>query len=624
MESADSTGSAERSDADPPRPEPAPAPESATAPAPASAPVEERELEAGSVSEPMPESAPVDERNPPVTILGLDFVGLVFALGFFAWSLSPSLLPRDWIFQGIVTGITSVTGYGVGVAVAYPVRRWVAPRFSWWRMRYRVELAAEIIVALIAVSTVISTLLAAANWQRDVDALMGMPPTAGIGYLRTGLIILAIFTLILLIARGLRRAAGALANVLSARLRVPISVAHVLAPVTVAVLLVVFVDKVLLAGSSDAARMVFAGQNNGTEHGVLQPVQPERSGSPVSPARWDTLGLQGRTFVAGGIGSIRLSAINGAPAREPIRVYAGLESAPDLAARVRLIIEELDRTGAWDRKVLVVAGTTGTGWVNPAAAQSLELMYNGDSAIAALQYSYLPSWISFLVDRSAAASAGAALIDGIRQQWAQLPADHRPRLIVYGESLGSQSAESAFDSLPDLRRQVDGALFVGPPNSNRMWREIEDRRDPGTHEVLPSYAGGLIVRFAAGAQDLGVPGPDSPNTATDPWTDPRVLYLQHASDPVVWWNPNLLFTRPDWLTEPPGRDRTPSMRWFPIVTFWQVSADLVRAQSPPSGHGHNYEDLLPEAWAAVAAPPNWTAADTDRVARALTILREAK
>ncbi|MRH92625.1 hypothetical protein GFY24_35280 [Nocardia sp. SYP-A9097] len=557
----------------------------------------------------------------PVTILGLDFVGLVFALVFFAWSLSPSLLPRDWVFQGIVSGFTSVTGYGVGVALAFPVRRWVAPRFSWWRLRYRFELASEIVVAILAVSTVISTLLAAANWQREVDALMGMPPTFGIAYLRVGLIILLIFLIVLFSARGLRRVARAIAHLLSVRLRLPMAAAHVIAPIVVAAAVLIFVDKVLLAGSSDAARMVFAGQNNGTEHGVVQPIRVERSGSPGSAAPWDALGLQGRTFVAGGLESARLTRINGAPAREPIRVYAGLESAADIAARVRLVVNELDRTGAWDRAILVVAGTTGTGWVNPAAAQSLELMYNGDSAIAAMQYSYLPSWVSFLMDRSAAATAGAALIDGIRQRWAELPQGHRPRLIVFGESLGSQSAESAFSGLGDLRRSVDGALFVGPPNSNRLWREIEDRRDPGTREVLPGYAEGLIVRFAAGKQDLAVPEPGALQTISDPWPLPRVLYLQHASDPVVWWNPNLLFTRPDWLTESPGADRTPAMRWYPVVTFWQVSADLVAAQSPPSGHGHNYEDLLPYAWAAVAAPPGWTSADSERAAATLTELR---
>ncbi|WP_297625661.1 alpha/beta hydrolase [Nocardia sp.] len=555
----------------------------------------------------------------PITILGLDLVGLVFALFFFAWSLSPSLLPRDWVFQGIVSGFTSVTGYGVGLLLAFPMRRWVAPRFSWWRFERRVELVLEILIALLAIFTVMSTLLVAASGQRDVDALMGMSQSAGVAYLRTGLIIVGIFLMVLAIARGLRRAARAFAGLLSARLHVSLPVAHVIAPITVAVAVVLFVDKVLLAGSSDAAHSVFAGQNNGTEHGVVQPISAERSGSPVSAAHWDTLGLQGRTFVAGGLGSERLAAISGVPAREPIRVYAGLGSAADTAARVRMIVGELDRTGAWDRKILVVAGTTGTGWVNPVAAQSLELMYNGDSAIAAMQYSFLPSWISFLVDRSAAASAGAALIDGIHQRWAQLPEGHRPRLIVYGESLGSQSAESAFGSLADLRRSVDGALFVGPPNSNHLWGAIEDRRDPGTPEVLPTYAGGLIVRFAAGKQDL--PLPEQHSAPRDAWPEPRVLYLQHASDPVVWWNTDLLFTRPDWLTEAPGRDRTSAMSWYPIVTFWQVSADLVRAQSPPSGHGHNYEDLMPYAWAAVAAPPGWTSADSDRITATLAAIQ---
>lgn len=98
----------------------------------------------------------------------------------------------------------------------------------------------------------------------------------------------------------------------------------------------------------------------------------------------------------------------------------------------------------------------------------------------------------------------------------------------------------------------------------------------------------------------------------------RVLYLQHASDPVVWWGPGLLFERPDWLAEPPGADRVPSMRWYPIVTFWQVAADIMVGNSPPVGHGHNYEDLIPYGWASVTAPDGWTDADTQRVAAAIT------
>jgi hypothetical protein len=57
-----------------------------------------------------------------------------------------------------------------------------------------------------------------------------------------------------------------------------------------------------------------------------------------------------------------------------------------------------------------------------------------------------------------------------------------------------------------------------------------------------------------------------------------VLYLQHASDPIVWWSPRLIWDEPDWLGEPHGQDVLGAMVWIPLVTFWQVAADL------PAGH----------------------------------------
>lgn len=397
--------------------------------------------------------------------------------------------------------------------------------------------------------------------------------------------------------------------------------ARLIAPLVVALAGALVVDYTIVAGSSDAARRVFSAQDDGTAPGVTRPREPERFGSPASTSPWHALGLQGRSFVAGGLRAPDLATLNGAPAREPIRIYAGLQSVPDTAARVRLILDELDRTGTWGRQILVVAATTGTGWANPVATQSIELMYNGDAAIVAMQYSFLPSWLSFPVDRSAASIAGQTLVQGIYRRRAQLPENRRPRLILYGEGLGSLSAEAAFDDLGDLRRSVDGALFVGPPNSNPLWRNIKDRRDPGTPEVLPTYASGLVVRFAADTEDLLIPAATSPHAITEPWMPPRVLYLQHASDPVVWWTPDLVFTRPDWLAETPGNNRVPSMRWYPIVTFWQLTADLIRATTPPPRHGHNYEDLIPAASAAIAAPKDWTAADTRRLEQMLSAMQ---
>ncbi|MEE2033867.1 alpha/beta hydrolase [Rhodococcus chondri] len=551
-----------------------------------------------------------------LSVFGLDFVGLVGALFFFAWSLSPSLIPREWFYQGLVSGVTSIIGYGIGVLVAFPARRWIAPRLTWWRRRHTARIIAQVVVAIAATATLIGSLLFAADWQNQIRALMGIETTTGFAYLRTGLVSVAIFAAVLYIARGLRWIGRRFAEFLARRLRVPVAGAHVLAPVILTVAAIVFVDEVLLASSSTAARIVFAGDNNSTDPGVEQPLEPERSGSAASPSSWESLGRQGRTFADGGLRADELAELNGAPALEPIRVYAGLEADGTTEEQVRLILDELDRTKAWEREILVVSGTTGTGWINPVAADSIEMIHNGNSAIAAIQYSFLPSWISFLVDGAAAKAAGDALITGVHERWLQLPEEQRPKLLVYGESLGSQSAEAAFDDLADMRHDIDGALFVGPPNSNRLWGSIVAHRDAGSPEVLPVYEDGVAVRFASDIRNL--------ESIEGRWEDPRVLYLQHASDPVVWWGPGLLFERPAWLAEAPGADRTPSMRWYPIVTFAQVAADIMVGTSPPVGHGHNYEDLIPYGWAAVSAPEGWTFADSQRIAEAVDRLHDSE
>ena len=67
-----------------------------------------------------------------------------------------------------------------------------------------------------------------------------------------------------------------------------------------------------------------------------------------------------------------------------------------------------------------------------------------------------------------------------------------------------------------------------------------------------------------------------------PWNGARVLYLQHPSDPIVWWSPRLTLRNPDWLSEEPGQDVLDEMVWLPFVTFWQVTADLPLAAGVPA------------------------------------------
>ena len=137
----------------------------------------------------------------------------------------------------------------------------------------------------------------------------------------------------------------------------------------------------------------------------------------------------------------------------------------------------------------MVVTTTGSGWVDPALVDSLEYLSNGDCATVAIQYSYLPSWISYLVDQSKALAAGRALFDAVYGAWVKLPPGDRPKLYVAGESLGSFGGEAAFTGENDLANRTNGALFVGPPNFNTLFRQFSDHREPGSPEIQPIYAG---------------------------------------------------------------------------------------------------------------------------------------
>ena len=339
-----------------------------------------------------------------------------------------------------------------------------------------------------------------------------------------------------------------------------------------------------------------------TAAGVHQPATSLRSGGPGSLIGWDTLGNQGRSFTGTGPTVNQIETFTGHPAMEPIRAYAGLASAPDPQSRAALAVRDLQRAGGFGRKNLLVVTTTGEGWVDPALVDSFEYLSGGDCATVAIQYSYLPSWISYLLDQSKAGDAGRALFDAVYGAWLQLPAGQRPRLFVAGESLGSFGAEAAFSGEYDLYNLTSGALFAGPPSFNTLFGEFRDQRDPGSPEVQPVYDGGRIVRFADDAiRDVPPDG--------RPWGAHRVLYLMHPSDPVVWWSPKLIFSEPDWLKEPSGRDVLNSMFWMPFVTFWQVTADLPFALGAPAGHGHHYAAEYVDGWNAVEQPSGITPGD---------------
>lgn len=455
-----------------------------------------------------------------------------------------------------------------------------------------------------AVIIVPLTLVLGRGWQEDVRELMGMDSQTGWAIIAILLVGVVVAVLILVISRFIRGLGRMIVHFIQRW--IPDRIAAIAGVVITAVIVVGLVQGFLLDPTVDALNSTFSVVNDGTEPGIVQPTVPERSGSQASLVSWDDLGIKGRDFIGSGPTREQISEFNGGiEAQEPIRVYVGLKSADSIEDRVDLAMQELDRTNAWDREYILVFATTGTGWVNPRGVDPLEYMHRGDTAIVALRYSYLPSFVQFIVDTEPAADSGRQMIAAVRARLDPLPADDRPKLLLYGESLGSYGTEQAFADVDDMIEQIDGATLVGPTFYNDIHTDLTGGREPESPFWRPVYDAGRHVRFAVDPADLTDP-------ATE-WAEPRIVYLQNSSDPITYFDIDLLWSQPAWLDDPRGPDVSSSMFWIPVVTFWQTVADLARAADVPAGHGHRYGANPADAWVAITMPDGWTDEDTNRL-----------
>ena len=550
-------------------------------------------------AEPRPAQA---EPKPDWWLRHYTFFGTAVGLVFIWLSMTPSLLPRGPLFQGLVSGLAGAIGYGLGVFGVWLVRYMrskdsspPAPKRAWLGL---------LIVGIIGQ---VLAIIWFHVWQDDVRDYMGVPRLTFWDHPLTAL--LSIVFLFGFVEIG--QLVGRLVRFLVRQLNrfAPPRVSAVVVVVLLLAFTIALLNGVVARLGMRALNNTFESVNDEEDPNFAAPTSPLLSGGPGSLVSWSSLGHQGRIFMSGGPSVEQLNAFNragnGPQAIEPIRAYAGLNSADGIDATAKLAARELQRTGGLNRKVVAVATTTGTGWINEAEASTLEYMYNGDTAIVSMQYSFLPSWLSFIVDKENARHAGQALFEAVDELVREMPENQRPKLVVFGESLGSFGGEAPFLALNNLVARTDGALFSGPTFNNTIWTDLTRNRDPGSPEWLPIYDKGDNVRFVAEADNLGRPA--------DPWGTPRVVYLQHASDPIAWWNPDLLFAKPDWLREPRGYDVSPRMEWIPVVTFLQVSADMAVAVDVPDGHGHVYVRNVANAWAAIMQPPGWTPEKTAKL-----------
>ena len=323
------------------------------------------------------------------------------------------------------------------------------------------------------------------------------------------------------------------------------------------------------------------------------PETPYVTGGPGSAVPFATLAREGRRFTSKVLSREEIAQVMGEPAKaDPIRAFVGLPTAPTVAARVAILMAELERMGAFERDLLVLVSPTGSGYINYVAAEAVEYLTLGSSAIVGVGYSVLPSLMS-MRQTELAVVQNRAVLDAVTARLRAIPEHRRPRLVVYGESLGANTMQDVWcgEGVPGLQRDgVAAALFLGTPAAGRFareWRAQPQRMDPHSELIevdsLAEYQAVVAARSGAGQGKCG-----------------RYVLLTHHDDPVAKFERRLMVRKPGWLGAPASRPQgvPKSPRWWPGTTFMVTAADVVNATSLTPGHfsrrGHDYrEDIAP-------------------------------
>lgn len=527
--------------------------------------------------------------------MDISLIGVVGALVMYGVSVSPSLLARSWQWHAVASGVLSAVGYIVGLTIQrfYAL---VVPRLG-------VEITApqSVSIAFRAVLLLgfflwfLRWLLQSYRERKRANHLVGMRGETLGEYLLGTFCAFILMLALLGIAWGLQWIGRAIVIVLSQWMHMVFALA--LSLLILVVIVYALTSQVLLKLGINFFTRHARKMNNRTAKGIVQPQVPERSGSPQSRSSWRAVGGQGRVFLGRGPSRSDIEAVTGCSAMEPIRVYAGMpEEGQSLQSAADLVVEELHRTGAFDRAVILIATSTGSGWVDEWQVQPLEYLTRGNCATASMQYSFVPSSINFLTDLDVSEEAAVILFETIRRAVDEIPEDRRPALFVCGESLGAYASQHVFSGIVDVLSRTDGALWVGTPAFTPMHAELTAIRHRGSPEVAPVVANGRHVRFVNVPENLWA---DVYGRELGDWNYPRVVYAQHPSDPVVWWNSELVWHKPDWISEKVDGDVSPHMQYTLGATYIQVLVDMPVAGTAPGGHGHTYHEELIPLWEAI-------------------------
>lgn len=520
--------------------------------------------------------------------------GLCLGLLLFAASLTPSLIPRNALMQGLLGGASFAIGYGIAIGLV-ALWEWLGFRTRGGRVVAWIIVLAGVLVAAYALSQV-------TPWQDSIRVLMGMPALES-SHPASVLAIAVATAAVLFVIAWLFKLLARLA-LAWARPFVPERVAILTAIVVALALFGMLIDGVLVRYALTVLDASYAELDELIEPETAMPTASWKTGSPASLISWIDLGREGRRFVDGLPSREDIAAFWGGEAEQPLRVYVGLNAADTAEERADLALRELIRVGGFDRAVLCVSVPTGTGFMDAAATTPLEYLHRGDVATVALQYSYMQSPFSLIFEPGYGAEAARALLRAVYDHWTSLPAETRPKLYLQGLSLGALSSEQSLRMHEIIGDPIQGALWSGPPFPSPIHTWATAERNEGSPEWLPTFEEGSLIRFMMKPE---IPEPDLP------WGPLRIVYLQHPSDAIVFFSMDMLWREPDWMRAPRGPDVTSAMQWVPVVTALQVAADMALSNNVPLGHGHQYSAAsYIDAWTTVTAA-DIAPADVDRL-----------
>ncbi|WP_370980278.1 alpha/beta hydrolase [Agaribacterium sp. ZY112] len=517
------------------------------------------------------------------------FVGLIVAFVFCSISLSPSLLPRPIYLQALLSSFCLLAGYGLGVLLH---SLWCYLQLPELKGRGRLYL--QVVVVIVCVLSYLINIFYFEQWQNSVRSLMNMSEVEDASLVYMSCMSLILSALLLSLVRLIKRAffiiRSRLVRVLPTRL------ANVIGVLLLSFFVFSITNDYFIKKGVEALDEIYALADATSDQGKGLPLRHGASGSSESVIKWHEIGRQGQNFASSGPTLIDLVNLYGKEAKQPLRIYVGLRSAETYDQRADLALQEMIRINAFSRSKLIIATPTGTGWLDESAVDSLEYLHAGDTAIVAMQYSYLPSWLTLLVDPSAARESSAALYRKVHEYWSALPEQERPELYLFGLSLGALAAETSVNLATIINNPIQGALFAGAPFPSSVSPRLIRNRQVDSPAWLPVIQEASMVRFTAQENQLR-------NNTTWHWGEIRIVYIQYASDPMVFFSLDLLNREPDWLKGERGPDVSPDLTWYPLITFMQLLFDLPMADKVPRGSSHNYSaSSYIDAWIEVTQP----------------------